>query len=829
MFHFAGAAGRGTRWKTGGLIVPGLIVPGLILAGCLSLAPPILAQVAPRPQAGSIEGRVTTTEKTGIPGVRVRIEPSGPESYTDEEGRYVFRNVPPGAYTLSLTQGDRPERHANVEVKAGAATQADISVDWPPLTLFSATVTAASRRPERVVSAPAAVEVMSADDIQRESASGQLPRLLADMPGVELVQSGLFDFNPNSRGFNTSASPFVLTTVDGRDTSTPVQMGYQEWAAIPFALDDLQELEFVRGPSSALYGTGAFNGVLTLKTKAPRESLGGKLRITLGELHTKRTEFRQAGGLGDGWYYKVIGGFQQSGDFAQSRDGQVEYAPGLLPMEVVPLAFQRDRIGFGSVRFDKYFRKADLVTFEGGTTNMSGPITVTGDGRTQAGNVNRPWARFNVALPGWNILGFYTGRTGDNELNLSSGEAVYLQEYNVGLEGQWNDYFHRGKGRIVAGGSAGRVRVNSISPSGVQTVFDQPRVANREALFGQVDYDFTSKLKGVLSARFDAGTLYDPRLSPRAALVYSPAARHSFRLTFNDAFQSPTLVQYYLHTAVAPPVNLSAIQQALAPLLGGVNLGFQDIPVLAVGNQDLTTQKIRSFEGGYNWAIRDNLALSVSVYRNWVTDFNSNLLPQVGTSLGRLNPQYGPYVPPAGLSPEAVAALTAALQSALPPSLFNGLSNNPDGSPAFIVLSLKNFGNATSDGVELAVKYALNSRWRFQSSYTFFGFNVAQQVPENPLLPNAPAHQAKASVMYLGKRFNASARYRWVNAFPWSAGIDTGPVPSYSVVDLNANYRINRRWGVGLDVANLLNNVHYEMFGGDLLRRHALAYLETSW
>ncbi len=802
---------------------------GLTLAGCVALAAAVAGQTPPRPQPGSIGGHVTTKEKTPIPGVRVVIEQTGAESFTDLEGRYVFPNVPPGDYTLSLTQEERSARQTNVEVKAGAATQADVTVDWPPSALFSMEVTAVSRRPERVVSAPAAVEVMSADDIQRESSSGQLPRLLADMPGVEMVQSGLFDFNPNSRGFNTSASPFVLTTVDGRDTSTPVQMGYQEWATIPFALDELQDLEFVRGPSSALYGSGAFNGVLTLKTKAPRESLGGRLRITLGELHTKRTEFRQAGWLGKGWYYKVTGGFQQSGDFAQSRVGTVEYAPGLLPMEVVPLAFQRDRIGFGSVRFDKYFGKANLLTMEAGTSNSSGPITVTGVGRVEVGNVNRPWARVNVALPGWNILGYYTGRAADNQLLLSAGSAAYLHEYNVSLEAQWNDYFNRGKGRIVAGASAGRIRVDSAGPNGVQTDFDQVRSANREAVFGQVDYDFTSKWKGVVSARFDDGTLSGPKFSPRAAVVFSPAPRHSFRLTFSEAFQSPTLVQYYLHTPVAPPINLSPLQQALAPLLGSVNLGFQNIPVLAVGNQDLTTQKNRSFEGGYNLAIQDNLAFSVSVYRNWISDFNSNLLPQVGTSLGRLNPQYGPYVPPAGLSPQASAALLGALQGALPPSLFSALSNSPDGSPAFIVLSLTNFGSATSDGVELALKYALKSQWRFQTSYTFFDFNIARQVPENPLLPNAPAHQAKASILFLGKRFNASARYRWVDAFPWSAGIDTGPVPSYSVVDVNANYRINRRWGVGLDVANLLNNVHYEMFGGDLLGRHALAYLEMSW
>lgn len=803
-------------------------IASFVLLGWLGLTQPFLyAQTGPL--SGSIDGRITGPGKAAMPGVRVVIEPTGAETISNEEGRYTFRNVPPGTYTLTLTQADRSATQANVRVQAGAATQVVTSLDWPPLVSFSVTVTAVSRRPERVVSAPAAVEVLSAEDVKRESVSGQVPRLLANMPGVELVQSGLFDFNPNSRGFNTTTSPYILTTVDGRDTSTPVLMGYQEWAAIVFAVDDLQDLEFVRGPSSALYGTGAFNGVLTLKTKPPRESLGGKVRITLGELHTKRVDLRQAGWLGDGWYYKVAGGFQQSGDFTLSRVGRVEYAPGLLPTEAVPPPLQRDRIGFGSARLDKYFGKAGLVTLEAGTTNLSGPTTVTSLGRSQVGSANRPWARVNVGWPGWNVLGFYTGRNANHLVTLSAGSVVYLDEYNSGVEAQWNNYFHRGQGRFVAGASYGRIRVDSADPRGVQSTFDQPRTADRGGVFGQVDYDFTPKWKGVLSARFDRGTLNDARVSPRAALVFSPATNHSLRVTFNDAFQSPNLVQFYLHTPIAPPVNLSPLEQALAPLLGNVRLSFGSIPLLAVGNADLTTGKIRSLEAGYTAMIGTGLSLGVSVYHNWLTDFTSNLLPQTGTSLGRLNARYGPYAPPSGLSAQAAAAVLGGLQAALPASLFNSLSNNPDGSPAFIVLSLKNFGSANTEGVELSAKYAFNSRWRFQSSYSFFDFSVGQQSPEARLTPNAPAHQAKAGIVYAGKRFNASARYRWVNAFPWSAGVFAGPVPSYSVADLNVNWRINRRWGVGLDAANLFDNRHYEMFGGDLLKRRALAYLEMSW
>jgi outer membrane receptor protein involved in Fe transport len=56
-----------------------------------------------------------------------------------------------------------------------------------------------------------------------------------------------------------------------------------------------------------------------------------------------------------------------------------------------------------------------------------------------------------------------------------------------------------------------------------------------------------------------------------------------------------------------------------------------------------------------------------------------------------------------------------------------------------------------------------------------------------------------------------------------------GPVPSYGVFDLNGSYRLTSHIAAGVDIANLLDNDHYETFGGDLLGRRALGHLTYSW
>ena len=78
-------------------------------------------------------------------------------------------------------------------------------------------------------------------------------------------------------------------------------------------------------------------------------------------------------------------------------------------------------------------------------------------------------------------------------------------------------------------------------------------------------------------------------------------------------------------------------------------------------------------------------------------------------------------------------------------------------------------------------------------------------------------------------RITGSLRYRWVDTFHWVAGIYSGQVPTYGVLDLNGSYEVTEHITIGADVANMLDNDHYEAFGGDVLRRRAIGHLTYSW
>src|ERR1044071_4289076 len=116
---------------------------------------------------------------------------------TDTTGKYAFGRLPPATYTVLSTLGPQSLRQSGVVINAGAPTALRAVVDWPLRVFESVVVNGTTRLPARLVDAPAAVTVVGSDELETHALHGQLPRLLASTPGVEFVQSGLYDFNLN--------------------------------------------------------------------------------------------------------------------------------------------------------------------------------------------------------------------------------------------------------------------------------------------------------------------------------------------------------------------------------------------------------------------------------------------------------------------------------------------------------------------------------------------------------------------------------------------------------------------------------------------------------
>lgn len=780
-------------------------------------------------EPGTVSGRVLRQDGTALPGVMVLLKETGAVAWTTADGTYRFDKIRPGRCTLVFTLGGYSATQIVDVPSTDSPAVPDTVADWPLSFVETMVVAAASKQAEQLTDAPASVLVLDAKEIARQSGQGQLPLLLAAGAGIQAPQSGLYDFNVNARGFNDMANRRVRVEVDGRDASQPHVMGNTDWASLPQALGEFEQVEFVRGPGGALYGQGALNGVLSLRSKDPASSLGGKARLTLGELNTQRFDIRHAGALGGGWYFKAVGGYFQSDDFSVSRVDGVEYEPDRLPREAVPLRTDRLRVAYGSGRLDKHLTSGATLVMEGGWTYKEGPVTVSNLGRYQALDVHFPWARAEYQSASWRVGGAVSGSELDQQLGLSTGANVYMSSVNVQADAQTARAFRAGRGRLVAGASYNRQHADSADPNGVQTAFADPQTADSGSLFAQIDYEVTPRLKASAAARVDATSLTRTTFSPRMAAIWEVTPGQRLRVAYSDAFKAPALLESRLLAAIAPPLDLSGLEAALAPVLGGTSLGFAQVPLLAVGNESLDVEQVQSLEAGYSIVVGQRTFLQAAYYHNWHNTFTSGLLPQVGTSLGRLNPAFGPYQPPSTLPAASAAIVQASLALVLPPSLFASMSNLADGRPVFAVLSLGNFGTAKTQGIELSSLTMLPSGWRVDLGYSWFDSEVEADSPGIPLEPNTPHHQASGGLVYVNPRFDVGGRVRWVDGFNWVSGVYAGPVPSYTVVDVQANVPLSTRLALGVDVANLFDNAHYEMFGGDVLGRRALAHLTVGW
>ncbi len=789
-----------------------------LAVGVLALlltAAPVLAQ-----GNGRIDGQVTRADGTGVGGVAVILDGSSEVDVTDVNGAYSL-TAPAGEHTITFTLGDNTANET-VNVTAGSTTTQNLTVDWDVSFIETITVTSASRRTERITEAPAAITTVSTEAIQREASHGQLPKLLEHSAGAEATQSGVYDFNFNTRGFNSSLNRRVLVLVDGRDPSAPF-LGAQEWSSMPFPLEELESVELIRGPGSALYGADAFNGVINMVTRAPRYNQGGFFKLTGGDLSTVRGDFRYAGALGDNTFARITAGYTEGDDFSLSRNQSVEY-PG-LPFEAIPLQSDQNELLVGGLRLDHYFDGGASLTVDAGMSDVEGPVFVTGIGRVQIRSSERPYVRANFNTDHLNIMGYYNDRDGDQQ-SLQSGSPLLLDSNKWLIEAQGNTDFADGNGRLVGGISYSEEEIDSMG-----TLMFQPVKGEFEGVFGQIEYSLTDKLKVLLAGRYDDSNLHDSVFSPRVALVYAAHPNHTIRLNYGEAFQAPAYNELFLRAAVAPPLNALGALEAGFCTPFGVTCGLDSIPILGLGNDDLEIEEVTAYEIGYSGILGGKAFLTIDYYHNEMENFITDLITSVNPTLGRINPNFGPYQAPAGLPAPVAAQLEGTLAAVflsnpqLAP-LYAFLSNSPvDGTALLYPVSYTNFGEVESDGLEIALSVYLTHDWVLDAQYTWRDIEVKQQLPADPILLNAPENQYGLGLSYIGDGFSAAVKYRHSDSFGWNAGVFQGEVLSYDLVDLSATYQVSENIELGLNVSNLFDEDHYQIFGGDLLERRALGHI----
>jgi iron complex outermembrane recepter protein len=194
----------------------------------------------------------------------------------------------------------------SVEVhKLEAASDGRDLLSIPLSELLELEVTTPGRTHQRYLMSPAAVHVLSGEEIRRSGAR-TLPDLLRLVPGMQVARLNANQWAVSARGFNGRFANELLVMIDGRTVYTPLFSGVF-WEVQDPLFEDIDRIEVVRGPGGAMWGANAVNGVINIITKSSARTQGGYAEGGFGTLEQGFGAFRYGGRLSDGLTYRYHG------------------------------------------------------------------------------------------------------------------------------------------------------------------------------------------------------------------------------------------------------------------------------------------------------------------------------------------------------------------------------------------------------------------------------------------------------------------------------------------------------------------------------------------
>jgi iron complex outermembrane receptor protein len=519
---------------------------------------------------GEIVGSVLDENGDRLPGINVFIDGTGLGAATDLAGEYRIRSVPAGPHVLTASAIGYEQEQRVVEIQDGAEIRVDFVLEEMTIQGDEVVVTA-SRREQLSSRVAASVSSLGPQDIQNRN-SVSLDEALQHVSGVQMAGNQVNI--RGSSGFSYNTGSRVLLLVDGLPMLRPDADGIP-FDALP--MNQVERIEILKGPGSALYGGGALGGVVNVITKdfpqRPETSFdiygglydpvrfdiwraqwdgGDDLRPMGGVSAGHARRFGRGGGMWVSLSYRADAGHLR---LDESRQLQAYTKVGFPLSSATRLS-----ILTGVAR-----RKSDVFLFWNGLRDALNPGQVD-YGRTEPGtgsndnlvnelsflpsftHITSP--NFYYAVRG-RLFGVLIQPLEDNgdPKPLSSGTVGF----RYGGEVQLN-YAPRDVRHITAGitGDANATRSSYYEDEDVS--LSQPE----GAVFVQWEETISDRLDIAAGARFDAYRiregLVEKKLSPKLSASYVLTEGFVARAAYGEGFRVPSVAERFVSNSDYLPI-----------------------------------------------------------------------------------------------------------------------------------------------------------------------------------------------------------------------------------------------------------------------------------
>ncbi|MBT5090673.1 MAG: TonB-dependent receptor, partial [Flavobacteriales bacterium] len=282
------------------------------------------------------------------------------------------------------------------------------------------------------------------------------------------------------------------------------------------------------------------------------------------------------------------------------------------------------------------------------------------------------------------------------------------------------------------------------------------------------------------------------------------------RFSFSSAIRNPTLADQYLYYNVGRAILIGNLQghgtdygENLVTIKSLVNyylpaaLSKDSLNFFSV--KPIQPEKAKSAEIGYRTTLFNKVYLDANYYYSRYTDF-------IGYKIG------------AKFNTTVDDTTTGAYEIALPSIQAYRMAANAENT-------------VTTQGASIGINYYLHSNYSLNGNYSWNKLN--EEGTEDPIIPayNTPEHKYNLGITGRDihllstnstlRNFSFSINYKWVEGFTYEGSPQfTGDVPAYDLVDVQISKKLpelNATIKVGS--SNVLNNKHYEVYGGPYIGR----------
>lgn len=431
------------------------------------------------------------------------------------------------------------------------------------------------KRPQPLGKSPAAVFVITSEDIRRSGATS-IPEALRLAPGVHVARIDGNKWAIAIRGFNNRFANKLLVLMDGRSVYTPL-FGGVYWDVQDTLMADIDRIEVIRGPGGTQWGANAVSGVINIITKSSRNTRGGLLTMGGGKEERFFGGFRYGGRIGDKACFRIYTKYFDRDDQSADLGGDASDE------------WDTWRTGF---RMDWDVSSVDMLTFQGDYYD--------GDAGRRQSSASRS---DTTDISGGNILGRW--------------EHVFSQTSNLSLQLYYDrterhddsigedrntfdvDFQHRfsplDRHDLIWGLGYRYTRDDTDDP-GPLSLDPSRRGSDRFSVFLQDEITLVDKtLFLVLGSKFEHNDSSGYEYQPSIRLSWLPSERHTFWAAVSRAIRTPSRMEHDQRVAVGPMVVVE-------------------------GNDSFDSEKLIAYELGYRFRPVEDVFIDIATFYNVYDD-----------------------------------------------------------------------------------------------------------------------------------------------------------------------------------------------------------------